>query len=114
MDFEFLFGNSVLNLPGSCVPFLASASAEYLRVLIALASQAGQTPEGLCAAADVSEDRLAEALLFWEKSGVIVMRSQMPLIQKEPYADAFTPSYTGEDTCPSGLMPSSPTRCGAF
>ena len=97
MDFEFLFGNSVLNLPGSCVPFLASASAEQLRVLIALASQAGQTPEGLCAAADVSEDRLAEALLFWEKSGVIVMRSQVPLIQKEPYTDAITPSYTGAD-----------------
>ena len=38
MDFEFLFGNAVLNLPGACVPFLASASAEQLRVLIALAS----------------------------------------------------------------------------
>jgi DnaD/phage-associated family protein len=66
-------------------------------VLIALASEAGKTPEGLCSAADVSEDRLAEALLFWEKSGVIVMRSQLPLIQKDPYADAITPSYTGED-----------------
>lgn len=97
MDFEFLFGNAVLNLPGACVPFLASASAEQLRVLIALSSEAGKTAEGLCSAADVSADRLAEAILFWEKAGVITMRSKLPMIQKEPYEDAFTPSYTGED-----------------
>ena len=97
MDFDFLFGSAVLNLPGSCVPFLASASAEQLRVLIALASESGKTPEGLCSAADVSADHLAEALLFWEKAGVISLKSQMPLVQKDPYEDAFTPAYTGED-----------------
>ncbi|MBR6745560.1 MAG: DnaD domain protein [Clostridia bacterium] len=96
MDFEFLFGNAVLNLPGSCLPFLASASAEQLRVLIALSSDAGKTAQGLCSAADVSEDRLAEALLFWEKAGVIAVRSH-PAPIKEPYADAVTPAYTGED-----------------
>ena len=97
MDFDFLFGSAVLNLPGSCVPFLASASAEQLRVLIALASESGKTPEGLCSAADVSADHLAEALLFWERAGVISLKSQIPLAQKDPYEDAFTPAYTGED-----------------
>ena len=97
MDFEFLFGNAVLNLPGSCVPFLTSASAEQLRVLIALSSEVGKTPEGLCSAADVSEDRLAEAILFWENAGVITLRSRLAPIRKDPYADTVTPSYTGED-----------------
>lgn len=97
MDFEFLFGSSVLNLPGSCIPFLASASAEQLRVLIALSSENGKTAEGLCAAADVSEDRLAEAILFWEKAGVISVRSKILPLPKDPYEDTFTPSYTGED-----------------
>ena len=97
MDFEFLFGSSVLNLPAACVPYLTSASAEQLRVLIALASENGKTPEGLCSAADVSEDHLAEAILFWEKAGVLCMRSALPRVQRNPYEDAFTPSYTGED-----------------
>ena len=97
MDFEFLFGSSVLNLPGACVPYLSSASAEQLRVLIALASENGRTPEGLCSAADVSEDHLAEAIRFWEKAGVLRVNSALPHIQREPYEDAFTPSYTGED-----------------
>ena len=97
MDFEFLFGSSVLNLPGACIPFLASASAEQLRVLIALASENGKTAEGLCSAADVSEDRLAEAILFWEKAGVIALRSELPHIRKDAYEDAVTPSYTGAD-----------------
>lgn len=97
MDFEFLFGNAVLNLPGSCVPFLASASAEQLRVLIALSSEKGKTAKGLCSAADVSEDRLAEAILFWEKAGVLSVRTPLALAEKDPYEDAFTPSYTGED-----------------
>jgi len=97
MDLEFLFGSSVLNLPGGCVPYLHSASAEQLRVLIALASENGKTPEGLCAAADVSEDHLAEAILFWEKAGVLRMNSALPRVQRDPYEDAVTPSYTGED-----------------
>lgn len=97
MDFEFLFGSSVLNLPGACVPYLSSASAEQLRVLIALASENGRTPEGLCSAADVSEEHLAEAIRFWEKAGVLRVNSALPHIQREPYEDAFTPSYTGED-----------------
>jgi len=98
MDFEFVYGSSVLNLPGACVPYLSSASAEQLRVLIALASENGKTAEGLCSAADVSEDRLAEALLFWEKAGVITLRSRpAPAKREDPYADTVTPSYTGED-----------------
>ena len=80
MDFEFLFGSSVLNLPGACVPYLSSASAEQLRVLIALASENGRTPEGLCSAADVSEDHLAEAIRFWEKAGVLRVNSALPHI----------------------------------
>ncbi len=97
MDFEFLFGNAVLNLPGSCVSFLASASAEQLRVLIALSSEKGKTAEGLCSVADVSEDRLAEAILFWEKAGVLSVRTPFAPVEKDPYEDAFTPTYTGED-----------------
>ncbi|MBQ3490207.1 MAG: DnaD domain protein [Clostridia bacterium] len=95
MDFEFLFGRSVLNLPGACVPFLSSASAEQLRVLIALASENGKTPEGLCAAADVSEEHLAQAILFWQNAGVISVSSELPKLAKPVYEDV--PSYTGED-----------------
>lgn len=97
MDFEFLYGNSVLNLPGACVPFIATASAEQLRVLIALSSESGKTAEGLCAAADVSEDRLAEAILFWEKAGVLSVRSEIFRKSAHAYEDVFTPAYTGED-----------------
>ena len=95
MEFEFHFGNSVLNLPGACVPFLASASAEQLRVLIALASGNGKNPEGLCTAADVSADHLAEALLFWENAGILSFSSELPRPAKPAYEDV--PSYTGED-----------------
>jgi DNA replication protein DnaD len=95
MDFEFLFERSVLNLPGACVSFLSSASAEQLRVLIALASEQGKTPEGLCAAANVSEEYLAEAILFWQKAGVLSVSSELPRMVKPAYEDI--PSYTGED-----------------
>ncbi|MBE6666134.1 MAG: hypothetical protein E7603_07960 [Ruminococcaceae bacterium] len=95
MEFEFRFGNSVLNLPGACVPFLSSASAEQLRVLIALASENGKTPEGLCAAADVSAEHLAEAILFWENAGVLSFSSELPRSAKPAYE--AVPSYTGED-----------------
>jgi len=95
MDFEFLFGRSVLNLPGACVPFLSSASAQQLRILIALASEQGKTPEGLCAAADVSEEQLAEALLFWQKAGVLSGSSELPRTEKPAYEEV--PAYTGED-----------------
>lgn len=95
MDFEFLFGRSVLNLPGACVSFLSSASAEQLRVLIAMASEQGKTPEGICAAADVSLERLAEAIVFWEKAGVISVSSELPRTEKSSYE--AVPSYTGED-----------------
>ena len=95
MDFEFLFGNSVLNLPGACVPFLTSASAEQLRVLIALASANGKTPEGLCAAAGVSAEYLAEAILFWQNAGVLSFSSELPRPEKNTYEEI--PAYTGED-----------------
>lgn len=95
MDFEFLFGRSVLNLPGTCVSFLSSASAEQLRVLIALASEQGKTPEGLCAAASVSEEHLAEAILFWQKAGIISVSSELPHSVKPSYEEV--PAYTGED-----------------
>ena len=95
MDFEFRFGNSVLNLPGACVPLLSSASAEQLRVLIALASADVKTPEGLCTVADVSADDLAEAILFWENAGILSFSSELPRPTKPAYEDI--PSYTGED-----------------
>ena len=95
MDFEFLFGNSVLNLPGACVPFLTSASAEQLRVLIALSSANGKTPEGLCATANVSAEHLAEAILFWQNAGVLSFSSEMPRPAQPVYEEI--PSYTGED-----------------
>ena len=38
---ELIFGRSVLNLPGACVSYLAEASADELRVLLALGTENG-------------------------------------------------------------------------
>ncbi len=96
IKFEFNFGRSVLNLPSACVPMLSSASADQLRVLIALASEHGKTMEGLCAAADVTEERALAAIAYWEKAGVISLSEEialpMPSGSKEGRA-----AYTGAD-----------------
>ena len=104
MDFEFLFGNSVLNLPGACVPYLASASAEQLRVLIALSSEAGKTPEVLCSAADVSEDRLAEAILFLKNhpEKLLEMSQNSYNFGKNNYASDIDVQYFKNNT-PTGV-----------
>ncbi|MBQ7309118.1 MAG: DnaD domain protein [Clostridia bacterium] len=97
MDFEFLFGRSVLNLPGACVPMLSAASAEQLRILIGLASEHGKTLEGLKALADTTEERVLEALRFWEKAGVITFADDLPEPSAVRPAEKGRPSYSGEE-----------------
>ncbi len=97
LNFEFLFGRSVLNLPSVCVPMLSSASAEQLRVLLGLASENGKTLEGLCAIADTSEERVLDSIRFWQKAGVIALSEDLPEAQRNAVTDTGRPSYTGED-----------------
>lgn len=98
INFEFLFGRSVMNLPGSCIQMLTSASAEQLRVLIGLASENGKTLEGLAAIADTSEDHVMEAIAFWEKNGVITLSEEFVLpIAPSVSAKEGRAAYTGAD-----------------
>ena len=115
IDFEFNFGRSVLNLPGACLPMLSSASAEQLRVLIALASENGKTAEGLCALADISAERVANAVAFWEKAGVLSLSDEISV----PSAPAQTgrAAYTGADMariCESSEMQELLAVCSAI
>ena len=95
IDFEFNFGRSVLNLPGGCLQMLSSASAEQLRVLIALASENGKTTEGLASMCDISEERIAQALLFWKNAGVIIWDEE--IISKPADQIDGDYAYTGAD-----------------
>ncbi len=97
LRFDFLFGRSVLNLPSACIPMLQGASAEQLRILIGLASENGKTVEGLCALADTTAQRVAEAITFWEKAGVIALEEALPETQTGSSIQQGRPSYTGED-----------------
>ncbi|MBQ8497233.1 MAG: DnaD domain protein [Clostridia bacterium] len=97
INFEFLFGRSVLNLPGVCIPLIASASAEQLRVLIGLASENGKTLEGLAALADTTEDHALAAIAFWEKNGVITLSEELSMPTAPTYAQEGRAAYTGAD-----------------
>lgn len=97
INFEFLFGRSVLNLPGACIPMLAAASAEQLRILIGLASENGKTLEGLAAVADTSEDRALAALAYWEQAGIITLSEELSVAAAPIHAKEGRAAYTGAD-----------------
>ncbi len=96
LKFEFVFGSAVLNLPASCLTVLTSASAEQLRILIGLSHEKGKTLAGLAALADTTEEHAAQALIFWEKAGVIKL-SETIITEKDPPVKKGRAAYNGAD-----------------
>ena len=103
MKIEKRYDRSVLTLPGGALPYLASASAEELRILLALGAENIATTEALAAVTGASEDAVMTALRFWEKAGVLAVTSgeaeANPVAREaRPERDVDArPSYTGED-----------------
>ena len=100
MKIELIFDRSVLNLPGACVPALSLASAEELRVLVALSASRDKTLSDIAAMTGMPEERVLEALRFWEKSGVLALdgaEDTLPISSARDRKDCDRPSYTGAD-----------------
>ena len=92
MKIEWTYGDSILNLPSSCVASLPRASASALRVLLALA--ADKNGETLAARTGLDAEEIRAALLFWQKEGVL--RVEGALVTPDPPNDEEI-AYTGAD-----------------
>ena len=94
MKIEFLYDRSAVSLPGRALAAADRASAEELRVLLALAvekNDIGRLSElsGVCA------DRIPAALRFWSEAGVIAAEDLEP--ERAVRMPAGRPAYSGED-----------------
>lgn len=91
---EWIYGDSVLNLPGRTLEVLNRASAEELRVLLALASGCGEGKR-LAALSGVAEEMIPSAIRFWADAGVIEVQG-LPR-KANSREDAPRPGYSGEE-----------------
>ena len=69
MKIEFLYDRSAISLPGSALSAVGRASAEELRVLLALAVEKNDI-DRLSELSGVCADRIPAALRFWSEAGV--------------------------------------------
>lgn len=102
MKIEWLYGSSVVSLPGRSVDFLSRASADELRILIAMASGA-KDPAQLAKTSGISEGAALAAIRFWADAGVISADGPAVPERREP----SRPSYSGEEMeriCADGDM----------
>ncbi len=95
MQIELNYGSRVLCLPYACVPYLARASADELRVLLMLGTENGADAQTLARAAGVDADRLNAALAFWSEAGIL--RADGALLAVASAPQPTRPTYTGKD-----------------
>ena len=95
LKIEMNYGKAVLNLPRACVPYLSEATADEMRVLLALGAENESTVESLSHMTGLSEERVANALTLWKKAGVLETEGEWQMTA--PEKDTSRPSYTGED-----------------
>ncbi len=95
MKAELIYGRSVLNLPGACISYLAEASADEMRVLLALGAEMGATLETLSRMTGLSEERVLNAMERWKNAGLVETEGFWE--KAIPEKDLSRPSYTGED-----------------
>ncbi len=92
MKIEWLYGGSVLCLPGRAVEFLSRASADELRVLIAMASGCADSAR-LAKMSGSSEEAVLAAVRFWAEAGMISADG----IAAPERRETSRPSYSGEE-----------------
>lgn len=95
MKTELIFGRSVLNLPGACASYLAEASADEMRVLLALGLGNGADLASLSRMTGLSEERVVNALALWKRAGILETEGEWEI--SAPEKALSRPSYTGED-----------------
>ncbi|MBQ9748173.1 MAG: DnaD domain protein [Clostridia bacterium] len=95
MQIEWNYGNRVMCLPYACVPYLAKASADELRVLLALAAQNTCDAEAAARASGLPAERVSAALAFWE--GVGVLRTDGEILTVAAPVGRDRPTYTGPE-----------------
>ncbi len=95
MQIELNYGNRVLCLPYGCVPYLAGASADELRVLLALGTENGTDAEAVARATGLGADRVRAALAFWEGAGIL--RTDGAVLTVAPPVLSSRPTYTGPE-----------------
>ena len=87
---------------GRCLEFLSRASADELRVLIAMASGTGE-PARLAEMSGVSAEAVLAAIRFWAASGMVSAEG----LEAPEKREAPRPSYSGEEMeriCEDGDM----------
>ncbi len=97
MKTVFRFGTGVLNLPLSVTAYLAEASAYALRVLVALGAAPETDMDALSRLTGVPEEQVAEAILFWQKAGILETDGEASFPVKAEAPVSSRPAYTGED-----------------
>lgn len=114
MKIEFLYGRSVLNLPGGVLGALARASGEELRVLIALA--AGEQETGRIAeVSGVASEEIPAAVRFWSGAGVISASGLE--MESAVHMPSGRPAYSGaemERICSEGDVKELVDVCSAI
>ncbi len=95
LKIEMNYGRSVLNLPKACVPYLSEATADEMRVLLALGTENGTTLESLSHLTGLSEERVMNALNLWKQAGIV--ETEGTWMPTAPEKNNLRPSYTGED-----------------
>ena len=90
MKIEMNYGRAVLNLPRACVPYLSEATADEMRVLLALGAENESTVESLSHMTGLSEERVANALTLWKKAGVLETEGEWQMTA--PEKDTSRPS----------------------
>lgn len=104
MNFRFLFGESVINLPGTALNYIDKASAAELRVLIAAAGGKCADLNELSAAAGLTASETEAAFAFWRGAGVLAFDDEkagnirtLPENKASKPEEPSSAAYTGKD-----------------
>ena len=76
MKYELLYGKSAFCLPGGAVDYIAKASQNDMRVLLALGSGRFADEKAIAAYLGISSAAVAGALEFWRGTGILEMQEE--------------------------------------
>lgn len=71
MKAEFLYGTSVVTLPADVKNYISRATANDMRVIIALSAGEGASASALARACGITEGEVVTSLAFWRGAGII-------------------------------------------
>ena len=80
MKYDFLYGKSAFCLPGSALDYIAKASQNDLRVLLALGSGRFADEKAISSYLGISVSAVVCSMEFWRGTGVVELRAEEKLL----------------------------------